>query len=318
MNMRDIRTRIFLCFGIMLIACAARGQGTKLISGTFENLRFPQFVEEIEGITDVHFYYDPVELDTLLINIQANQLVLKELLKRVLSNTSFHFTIDSLNNIFVFNKRYNILAQLPDDFFRTGRTGTDSMARMLNESTAPSPDRALKSLVENKLFEIGGRRNNLQGKSILTGYVRDVKNGEPLTGASVYIDTLSIGTITDHFGYYSLALPKGRHVLHISSAGMKDSRRQIMLYSDGKLNIELQDDVPTLKAVVVISEKNSNIQRMQMGVERLNMRTIRKVPVLLGETDILRVVLTLPGVTSVGEASTGMNVRGGSADQNLG
>jgi len=144
MNMRDIRTRIFLYFGIMLIACVARGQGTKLISGTFENLRFPQFVEEIEGITDVHFYYDPVELDTLLINIQANQLVLKELLKRALSNTSFHFTIDSLNNIFVFNKRYNILAQLPDDFFGTGRTGTDSTARMLNESTVPAPDRALK------------------------------------------------------------------------------------------------------------------------------------------------------------------------------
>src|SRR5204863_3558680 len=73
----------------------------------------------------------------------------------------------------------------------------------------------------------------------------------------------------------------------------------------------------TLKAVVVVSERSSNIRKMQMGVENLNMKTIKKITVLLGETDILRVVLTLPGVTSVGEASTGFNVRGGSADQNL-
>src|ERR1700730_2096623 len=108
MSMRDIRTRIFLCCGILLIACAARGQVSSRITGTFENLRFQQFVAEIERMTEVHFYYDPVELDTLSVNIQANQWELKELLNRVLSNTSFHFTIDSFSNIFVFNKRYNI------------------------------------------------------------------------------------------------------------------------------------------------------------------------------------------------------------------
>jgi len=98
---------------------------------------------------------------------------------------------------------------------------------------------------------------------------------------------------------------------------MKDTRRQIMLYSDGKLNIEMYDYVASLKAVVVMSEKNSKVRSVQMGVEKLNIQTIKQVATVFGETDILKVVLTLPGVTSVGEASSGFNVRGGSTDQNL-
>ncbi len=98
---------------------------------------------------------------------------------------------------------------------------------------------------------------------------------------------------------------------------MKTVRRRILLHGNGKFNIELKNQVPTLKTVVVISERNSNVKSLQMGVEKLNIATIKSIPVLLGEADVLRVVLTLPGVTSVGDASTGFNVRGGSADQNL-
>ncbi|HEX4849270.1 MAG TPA: TonB-dependent receptor, partial [Puia sp.] len=149
------------------------------------------------------------------------------------------------------------------------------------------------------------------------GYVRDIKSGEAIIGAAIYIDNPPIGVVTDQYGYFSFTLPRGRHVLKITSLGMKDTKRQIMLYSDGKLNIELQEFIPSLKAVTVISEKTSNVRSLQMGVERLNIKTIKQVPVVFGEADVLRAVLTLPGVTSVGEASTGFNVRGGSADQNL-
>ena len=130
-------------------------------------------------------------------------------------------------------------------------------------------------------------------------------------GASVSLDNPPIGVSTDAFGYFSLTLPLGPHVLNISSIGMKSTFRHIALYSDGKLNIEMDQFIPGLKAVTVTSEKNSNTNRLQMGVNRLNIKTIRQMPVVLGEADILRAVLTLPGVTSVGEASTGFNVRGG-------
>jgi len=149
------------------------------------------------------------------------------------------------------------------------------------------------------------------------GYVRDIRTGEALVGAAVYLEEPSIGTVTDQYGYYSLQLPLGRHTLLVSSAGMKNTRRLILLHSDGKLNIEMEEFIPNLIAATVVAEKRSNIRALQMGVERINIRTIKQMPAVLGETDVLRAVLTLPGVTSVGEASTGFNVRGGSADQNL-
>ena len=98
---------------------------------------------------------------------------------------------------------------------------------------------------------------------------------------------------------------------------MKATKRQLILYSNGKLTIEIKDDVQTLKRVIVVAEKNSNVRRLQMGIERISIKTIKQLPALLGEPDVLRVILTLPGVTSVGEASAGFNVRGGSTDQNL-
>ena len=98
---------------------------------------------------------------------------------------------------------------------------------------------------------------------------------------------------------------------------MRDTRRLIMVYGDGKMNIELHTQVMTLKKVIVSAEKASNIKNTTMGVQKLDIKTIKQVPVVFGEADILRVVSMMPGVTTVGESSTGLNVRGGAADQNL-
>jgi len=151
----------------------------------------------------------------------------------------------------------------------------------------------------------------------VAGYVRDAKNGEPVIGASVYIDHSGIGAATDQYGYFALSVSKGRHVLYVQSIGMQDTRRQLLVFSDGRLNVDMQGQVVTLRNVVISSEKASNIRSLDMGIQRLSIQTIKQVPVVFGEPDVLRVVLTLPGVKSVGESSTGLNVRGGSADQNL-
>ncbi|HVX50566.1 MAG TPA: TonB-dependent receptor plug domain-containing protein, partial [Chitinophagaceae bacterium] len=125
------------------------------------------------------------------------------------------------------------------------------------------------------------------------------------------------GTITDQFGYFSLTLPKGRQMLLITSIGMNDTKRQVMLYGDGKLNIDMFEYVPTLKRVIVSADKTVNVRGVDMGVQKINIKNIKQVPTAFGEADVLRVVLTMPGVTSVGESSTGFNVRGGGADENL-
>jgi hypothetical protein len=172
--------------------------------------------------------------------------------------------------------------------------------------------------LENKIYEVGDKASpGVQHNVIVAGYVVDSKTGEPVVGVYLHVNAPNVSVVTDQFGYYSIALPKGRYVIEIQSLGMKDTRRQVQLYGDGKLNIDLQSQVLTIKNVTISAQKLSNVKGTQMGMQKIDIKTIKQVPVVFGEADILRVVTTLPGVKTVGEASTGLNVRGGSADQNL-
>ena len=314
--------RRFCLFGILLVItlCHTReadAQAGKLISGHFDRYPFPSFVRDIEAGSPYHFYYDPAELDSFRVTAIADQLSLSQLLELLFKNSLIHYAIDTTGRVFI-TSRFIISTGLPAGFFAASQTaGIDTGKAFSGEEELPAKEK-LKVSPENKLYEIGTRGpKSGQGSATLAGYVRDSKSGEAIIGASVYVDTPAIGVVTDQYGYYSINLPRGRHVLKISSAGMKDTRRQIIVYSDGKLPIELQEYVASLKAVIVSAEKTSNTKSLQMGISRLNIKTIKQVPVVFGEADILKVVLTLPGVTSVGEGGNGFNVRGGATDQNL-
>ncbi|MFI5153307.1 MAG: TonB-dependent receptor domain-containing protein [Chitinophagales bacterium] len=309
--------RLLIVFGLCVLFSRVEGQDSAHITGDFQQLSFHEFVHQIESQCDYRFFYDSADLDSLVVNLRANHLLVNILLERVLHGSGFHYAIDSLHYVVI--SRDIIRDKLASNFFKRTGTAADTLESEPDSLAELTENKGLlQSSIENKLFVIGFKANRSpNGKATLAGYVRDIKNGEPVIGASVYLDSASIGVNTDQFGYYSLTLPQGRHTLHISNAGMKDTKREIELYSDGKLNVELQDFVASLKMVTVVSEKNSNTRRVQMGVEKLNIKSIKQVAVVFGETDILKVVLTLPGVTSVGEASTGFNVRGGSTDQNL-
>ncbi|PWT72979.1 MAG: TonB-dependent receptor [Bacteroidetes bacterium] len=315
--MGGLRQRFLLSLLIgLLCVVSVNGQEKERISGEFTDLRFDQFVAQVESQCNFHFFYDSSELDSFRVNVTARNLTVSELLLKVFHNSGFYYSIDSLGYIVV-NKR-PVRAEIVSNFFKKNTADTAHNAETVLFEEPATNTVKLQSSLENKLIVVGTKSNySAGGKSTLAGYVRDARNGEAISGASVYVDTLSVGVLTDQFGYYSIVLPRGRHTLHFSSVGMKDTKRQIMLYSEGKINVELEDAVVSLKAVTVVSEKNSRTRNLQMGVERLNIKTIKQVAVAFGEPDILRVVLTLPGVTSVGEASTGFNVRGGSTDQNL-
>ena len=309
---------MYIHFFLLGFAFKAFSQKAKLISCDYTSAKFEEFVQGIEAITDFHFYYNPADLDSFSVTIKAKDITITDLLKQVFQNTPYYFTIDPSDHIYI-TKHVIIQAALPGDFFNKGKITSDSTndkeEQLANEA---SNKEKVKTSVENKLFEIGTKTNNiLKGKAILAGYVRDIKNGEHITGASIYVDSLAVGVATDQFGYYSLTLPRGRHVLQIYSSGMKNTRRQIKLYSDGRLNIDLEEYIPSLKEVIVTAERVSNTRGLQMGADKLTVKAIKQVPVVFGEADVLRVVLTLPGVTSVGEGSAGFNVRGGSTDQNL-
>ncbi|MES2387379.1 MAG: TonB-dependent receptor [Bacteroidota bacterium] len=156
------------------------------------------------------------------------------------------------------------------------------------------------------------------GKFSLSGYVKDSKSGEALIGATVYIKALKIGTTTNVYGFYSITLPAGVYDITCSYVGYTTWAQSVDLTKNHKQNIELAEVENQTEEVTVTADRPiDNVKKVEMSVNKLEMRTIEKIPALLGEVDVVRTIQLLPGVSTVGEGSSGFNVRGGSTDQNL-
>ncbi|UOQ66607.1 TonB-dependent receptor [Hymenobacter volaticus] len=307
-------------FLLTLTSLTAYGQQPteKKVSGNFNHLLFEQFATQLEQQTAFRFYFDPAAVDSLYVTLQVQEQPIRTVLEQALQNTPFRFAIDDENRVFI-TSGATIESNLSEDFFRPEATETVAASARTSQNDA-RPSAAVRSRyvreAEFKVYELGSG-GAAGSKATLAGHIRDLKSGEPTIGATIYTDNPAVGTSTDQFGYYSLTLPVGRYDVKIRGIGIKNTKRQVILRGNAKLEIEVEEDITPLKEVVIEAEKDKNVSGMQMGLEKLDIKTMRQVPTAFGETDILRVVLTLPGVKSVGEGNTGLNVRGGATDQNL-
>lgn len=299
---------------ILAISCLLLGanawSSAQQIEISLEKAPFQSLVDAVESQSSLRFYYSIIQTDSIRISLKG-EFDIQTLLNKALAGTGLSAAVVN-KNVFITKER-TILTGLP--------------AGIINQSTiAGSSDfdgssfeakNKKQSTTEVPVITIGSKSSGLSGSVTLSGSVRDAKTGESLPGVAVFLSEPLIGTSTDAFGQYSLTLPKGKRVLTFKSVGMKPEQRTIMLYENGKVNIELQEEVTALKDVLVNSDREATANIVQMGKEKLDIRTMRQMPLALGETDVLKVMLALPGVQSVGEGASGINVRGGATNQNL-
>ena len=158
-----------------------------------------------------------------------------------------------------------------------------------------------------------------QQKGTVSGIVKDAESGETLVGVSIYVEKLKTGTTTSEKGYYELSLPFGKQQLQVSCVGYHTENKIIDISNKPqKLNFSLKPDMTTLSEVQVTGEKKDrNVSEMAMSVQTLDMITIKKIPALMGEVDVIKTIQLLPGVQAASEGSSGFSVRGGGTDQNL-
>ena len=169
-------------------------------------------------------------------------------------------------------------------------------------------------------FSIKTYAENEAAKSYLnlSGYISDASTGEMLIGATVYITELSAGGAANVYGYYSIRLDAGKYQLTYSYVGYESQKLQISLKGDTTLNIKLIPQNLNLNEVVITGESfKEQISRAQMGVARLDIKSIRQIPAFMGEVDVIKALQLLPGVQATSEGGSGFSVRGGSPDQNL-
>jgi len=288
---------------------------TSEVALELNNNSFLEFVEAIESRTNYRFYFDPQHTTQLIVSID-DEATPFELTKQVLVGSGL--VASELSNArIVITDGIEIRSGLPIGFFDSDGSTAESLdAVVLNFDKDYIEDEDVT--VESQIIEIGKKQSFVSGRRVnLAGQVKELKTGEAVIGAMVYIEEPRIGAITDVFGYYNISLPQGKHTLIIRSVGLKETQREIILYEEGTLDLEMEDDIIALKEVVVEAEKTANVTGMQMGMEKLDIKKIKQLPSFLGENDIVRIALALPGVQTVGEGASGFNVRGGATDQNL-
>lgn len=177
----------------------------------------------------------------------------------------------------------------------------------------------LKAAITSLLFLLCTPPLLAQQKFTVSGTIKDKNNGETMIGVTVYpLELPRVGTSCNEYGFYSLTLPEGKYHIVCSFIGYKSDTVLIDLQANIKYDRYMSDNSSHLQEVVVYAErKDDNIKKAEIGVEKMNIEEIAKLPVIFGEKDILKTIQLLPGVKSAGEGSSGFFVRGGAADQNL-
>lgn len=280
---------------------------TAKFSGMYLGVPFERFVERIEAESTYKFYYKKKDIEDLQVNLQANNSDIKMILNQAFAETGLTYSIDSSNRIWV-TKGQRIQIEFPKDYFLV-QERQDNLAK---------PGDSLGAFDKNKRFVIGKSADNPQSRTaVLSGVVTSIESGKPMNGAIV-LEKIDYNQVaTDQNGKYQITLPKGRHTIWVQNIGGFQEQRQIDLKGDGVFNMSIEESILSLDEFVVSSGALSNVNKLDMGVQSISIAEVKRLPAVLGEVDVLKGILIMPGVNTVGEATSGFNVRGGAADQNL-
>jgi hypothetical protein len=292
---------------ILLLSTRVHAQDEIKITWDYKDLTFIEFVTKAENATGLHFFFRDEWVNDLKPGDFSGLTSLTQLLDNLFRNKSLFYFIDESGNV-VITKNFAVrVSEAPV-------TGTQNF--IAPTEYYDSQDK--QKLSGNIFVDIGNPADRYKsGNVTLTGYILNRDTREPVAGATVLVQKLSVGTISNGYGFYTLTLPRGVHLLQFSFIGMKEKQVNVNLYGSGELDMEMNSMLIPLKETVVSAQKNVIFQRYEVGVEKVNITSFRLLPTSLGESDIIKSVLLIPGVQSVGEGSAGFNVRGGSSDQNL-
>jgi len=296
---------------ILLCGIFSGANAQQTVSMPKDSISIETLLKFLETNTSYHIFADIDSSFTVFID--ANNVVPVELLKKALAGTPYNVSVYD-NNLFVMKGD-----ALDTDFsaaliYRSQQQDTIIENRIQKERSG----KIELANSENLVYAVGDPYlKNPPKQVVLKGKVIDSKTRQPLPGITLVLKEPYTAFTTDSAGNYSMKLPAGRIQLDINGFNIKSSRRQLMLYDSGSLNFEMIEDIYQLNEVAIIAQRTDNVKNIQLGTEKIQVSKIKNIPMAFGEADILKVIQSLPGVKTVGEASSGFNVRGGATDQNL-
>jgi len=298
-----MRPKKFLLYFFLTLTLNLSAQENYTIPWDYKGLPFNEFVTKTESQFNIRFLFKEEWVNELKLGSYQGCKNLPCILTNLFKNTNLFYFIDDSENVII-TKGYS--AVLSNDPEQTGNSQT-----LASDNAYYNEGQKFKA---NEVVEIGNRsERNKQGNVTITGIITNSETGSNLAGVTIYIKNLGIGTNSNKNGFYSLTMPRGFHEIQFSFIGLTEKKVSINLYGSGELNVGLDNSVVSLKEIIVSANKNTTLDRTEAGVEKIN----KLLPSTMGESDVIKSIIMLPGVQSVGEGSAGFNVRGGSAAQNL-
>ncbi len=296
----------FVLFYLFFNCTVLLAQDDVKISWDYSGMTFTEFAEKAEITDSLRFFYRDEWVDGLKLGQFNGPVPLTDLLDSLFRSDSLYYYREDPGFIYV-TKGFAIkVHRKKEEAEKTYIKPIDYELEIASQQAG------------NIFFQIGDRADrNIPGLVTLSGYITDKDTREPVPGATVYVEKQSRGTLSSRYGYYSLMLPRGSHQIRFSFIGMKERIVNADIYRSGEMNIEMSSTLVPLRETVITAERNVVLQRTEVGVEKIDISTFRMMPTSMGETDIIKSVLLVTGVQTIGEGSMGFNVRGGSADQNL-
>ena len=277
-----------------------------LISGTYQKTPLNSFINETEQKYHVRFFFDEKTIDQITVTADFHETPLDQCLEIILKGKLVNFQV--LDNQVLLYAGPVLSSLFP------GSESNEQYKELPLPQKKLSRDKLLQ--LQYRIINIGTPGKNNSGTATLSGYLKNFDNGEAVVGGIAYISATQQGATSDNRGFYKITLPVGHHVVNFRCVGMEPVMRNINLYSDGKLDVDMEIKINLLGEAVITGQGKGNLGEMT-GREKIDIQTMKSIPTLLGEADVMKSVLILPGVLTVGEGASGFNVRGGSTDQNL-
>lgn len=296
--MQQVLTRCcYLAFLFVFLPGSLRSQQDKelRISGNFRNQPLVSAFQILESNYPVRFYYKAEWFARDSVNAAWQDLVLDEAVKTLLNGRPFTFK----------NIQDHQIVILPKADVATLVGG------MLNYSDNAASDQSF--ILIGDLEDAGKQRT-----AVLSGRVTDGKTGEPVIGAIIQLNNLHQGVVSNVDGQFKLTIAPGMYTLVVSSVGYEKNLYNVKIVGNGTLDMELFDKSIALEDIIIYGERlDKNVSGQQMSLVELDIKSIKQLPSVAGDKDILKGLTTMPGIKSIGEFSSGINVRGGGEDQNL-
>lgn len=298
------RIQTWLC---IILACCSQASAQQI---TADNRPLTEVLQQVQQQTKYRFYWIASETAGINVSVDTDAKDIHQLMKALLNGTDLKYTIHDDQTVFLLKNK--ILMEVPPLFVQEKGSTIDGNHELLLSGKQ-------KATSANKIYVVGKAGNPTNQKMIeLTGTITSFKTGEPVTGVNMVVKNPTwSAAVSDANGRYVLKVPQGEVDIEMTGIGIIDTHRRLMVYENGILDIELEDKMQTLEEVTVTANKVENVKGVQMGVQALAVEDLKTIPTAFGELDVIKVVQALPGVKTMGEASSGLNVRGGSTDQNL-